>query len=484
MMKKTQISILLLAAMLLAACGETAAPAADGTAPADDTTAPEVTTAADPARVSNLPDKYDLGGYEFRVLKQAQDKIAWSLQTFGVSEENGEVLNDAIYARNQTMTEKYNFTMKEIEIDTLPHATIRSSVMAGDDDYDAALIAANHERSPFDGTYYNVYELPHLELDKVWWKRSMHDAMTLNDRLYVLAGDLIVSEDDGLQILIYNKDMGTDYKISNLYDVVREGKWTIDYRKKLLTEVAADLNADGVTTLDDHIPMFYANNSAVGPYFAAAGALSFTREGDSLVFTGDKPVAYDVFEKMQSIFMDTTISYDWSQYGDALNMMISMFEEKRSLFIDGALHLLRRSLRNMDAEFGVLPLPKLNEEQDKYYGYINVAMCNLMVPASIGDPDKVGFILEALCSASDDITNTYYKTCIEGKYVRDEESIEMLNIASENIVYDLGFLYNWGSISSKIQNDIMFGGGYASLIASGKEAAIAAMEDYMEQIAG
>ena len=115
-MKKTQISILLLAAMLLAACGEAAAPGADGTAPADDTTAPEVTTAADPARVSNLPDKYDLGGYEFRVLKQVQDKIAWSLQTFGVSEENGEVLNDAIYARNQTTMEKYNFTMKKTSL--------------------------------------------------------------------------------------------------------------------------------------------------------------------------------------------------------------------------------------------------------------------------------------------------------------------------------------------------------------------------------
>ena len=31
---------------------------------------------------------------------------------------------------------------------------------------------------------------------------------------------------------------------------------------------------------------------------------------------------------------------------------------------------------------------------------------------------------------------------------------------------------------------MMNGGGYASLIASGKEAALAAMEDYMEQIAG
>jgi len=486
MMKKTQISILLLAAMLLASCGEAAAPGADDTTSAGDTTAPEVTTAVDPARVSNLPDKYDLGGYEFRVLKQAQDKIAWSLQTFGVSEENGEVLNDAIYARNQAMMEKYNFTMKEIEIDTYPHSTVRSSVMAGDDEYDAAFIAITHDRSPFDGTYFNVYDLPHLELDKVWWNHAMQEALTFGGSLYFLSGDLIVSDDDGLQINIYNKALGEDFKFENLYDVVNEGRWTIDYKKKLLTDVSADLNADGKMDTDDRMPMFYANNAAGAPYFASANVQLFTPEGDGLVFTGENERAHALFEKMQAILSDKKYSYEWSQITEALplDVMVAMFDTKQALFIDGALNFVRRSLRNMDADFSILPMPKLDEAQDTYYGYSNSAMTYLMVPATIGDPDKVGFILEALCAASGKITDTYYRTCIEGKYVRDAESIDMMNIAAANIVYDMGFLYNWGSLGNSIQNAMMNGGGYASLIASGKEAAIAAMEDYLEQIAG
>ena len=147
------------------------------------------------------------------MIKQAQDKIAWSLQTFGVSEENGEVLNDAFYARNQAMMEMYNFKMKVIEIDTYPHSTVRSSVMAGDDEYDAAFIAITHDRALFDGTYFNVYDLPHLELDKAWWNQAMQEALTFGGSLYFLSGDLIVSDDDGLQINIYNKALGEDFKI-------------------------------------------------------------------------------------------------------------------------------------------------------------------------------------------------------------------------------------------------------------------------------
>ena len=179
---------------------------------------------------------------------------------------------------------------------------------------------------------------------------------------------------------------------------------------------------------------------------------------------------------MQAILSDKKYSYEWSQITEALplDVMVAMFDTKQALFIDGALNFVRRSFRNMDADFSILPMPKLDEAQDTYYGYSNSAMTYLMVPATIGDPDKVSFILEALCAASGEITDTYYRTCIEGKYVRDAESIDMMNIAAANIVYDMGFLYNWGSLGNSIQNAMMNSGGYASLIASGKEAEVSA----------
>ena len=108
-------------------------------------------------------------------------------------------------------------------------------------------------------------------------------------------------------------------------------------------------------------------------------------------------------------------------------------------------------------------------------------MTHMLIPASIGAPEKTGFVLEALASASGNITNTYYKMCIEGKYVRDAESIEMLTIASRNILFDFGFIYDWGGLKSKLTTALMGSQPYASLLEANKDKAIAEMEKFFEK---
>ena len=142
---------------------------------------------------------------------------------------------------------------------------------------------------------------------------------------------------------------------------------------------------------------------------------------------------------------------------------------------------MRRNLRDLNIDFGVLPMPKLDEDQDGYYNMMNEAMTHIVVPSTITNPDKVGFILEALAANSGDITEAYYETCIESKYARDEESIEMLEIASDNIVFDLGFIYNWGNLALDIRTEIVKASPYASLVAEHKNAAIEEADEYIAQ---
>lgn len=110
--QKTASAILLTAfALTASACGGSAGTSTDQ---------PDTQTTAEPEKV------YNLEGYTLNVAKIAQENIPWVLVSFGVEEENGEILNDTIYARNRNVSEKNNFSISETEISGGTISTIRN----------------------------------------------------------------------------------------------------------------------------------------------------------------------------------------------------------------------------------------------------------------------------------------------------------------------------------------------------------------------
>jgi len=482
---KRLISLSLLSAMTvstvaLAACGEnTVTPSQTDTTIADTTA--EIT---EPVETSSLPDSYDLNGYEFRVIRQNPDKIAWSMPLFAPEEQNGEILNDEFYNRNQRAMEKYNFTISITSLDSDPKSTVRSSVLAGDDEYDMALIAINGEKSAYDGTYYNLYDLPYLDLERSWWNQSLVRDMTINGKLCFMTGDIIICENDAMMMYAYNRSLGDDFKIGNLYDVVREGNWTIDKMYSYMKLVAADLNGDEKYDENDRYGLAYADNAAAAPFFGSTETYLFAGSGNNIVYNSENERAYTVYEKMQSILSDTTMSFDWSKLTNSTaSSLAAMQEKKQILFQNMVLSWVRRNLREVNAEIGLLPMPKLDEHQENYATMINLSCPYVFVPSSVQHPEQVGFILEALAAESKPITETYYHVAMQSKYTRDEESYEMIELAQQNIVYDLGFVFDFGGMSNAIRLGIMTDTPYASLIASYETAAKTALEEMYTKIA-
>lgn len=97
---KRIMALCLFTAVLLTSCGEKSQPDTETSGIKNDDTSTAAAETTDPSRVSDLPEKYDLGDYELTVAKTSPETNFWALGTFAVDEENGEVLNDAIYRRN------------------------------------------------------------------------------------------------------------------------------------------------------------------------------------------------------------------------------------------------------------------------------------------------------------------------------------------------------------------------------------------------
>ena len=90
-------------------CSEPADTTAETSSVSNETTAEttELHYAAD-----YIPDT-DLNGYEFRIVTVQKDVYSITLAA-DASEENGEVINDAIYKRNRIIEDRYNMKFSEI----------------------------------------------------------------------------------------------------------------------------------------------------------------------------------------------------------------------------------------------------------------------------------------------------------------------------------------------------------------------------------
>ena len=481
---KRIMAVCLLTAVLLASCGENSRIDTETSGIENEDTSTAAPETTDPSRISDLPEKYDLGGYELTVAKTSPETNFWALGTFAVDEENGEVLNDAIYRRNLEVTENYNFRITEINFNSNPVDKVNTSVLAGDDEYRLALLELRNVSSTANGNYLNLYDLEWLSPEKVWWDQNIQRDLTIGGRLTMLTGDILVADNDAMMMTMYNRPLADDYKFENLYDAVREGRWTYDLMLGLAKKVSSDLDGNDTWDENDRYGLLYVNNSAAEPYFASSCTYLYRIENGKPEFTGDSERAHELFEMMNKILSDNTIAFDWSRITQNTSAKIAeMIGNKQVLFQNMVLSFVRRNYRDIELDFGLLPLPKFDEEQEKYSTMINLSTPFVFVPASVAEPDKVGFALEALAAASDDITDSYYSVCMESKYTRDAESFEMIKLASENITYDPGFIYDWGGLGTTIRASIMnLGGNYASLIAQNAPASKQAMQDFLEDI--
>ena len=114
-MKKRMITICVLAAMLLscASCGSTET-GNDETTKSGGTDTTVGDTTAEPTEYDKypLPEK-DMEGFNLRFCNYDDSWLTWTIKTLDVEEENGDKLNDAVYARNRRVEEKYNCQITE-----------------------------------------------------------------------------------------------------------------------------------------------------------------------------------------------------------------------------------------------------------------------------------------------------------------------------------------------------------------------------------
>jgi len=493
-MKKIAILLSLLMfinPIAMAACSESTMNAEETTPQASvenpESTASETEEQTDKTVTDMVKEKYvgtDLDGYEYCVLAPGNDKHNYKYVGAGVNEVyaeemNGELINDAIFERNALAMDWINFTITPVwasgDTDSITNQ-LKNEVMAGTTAYDTVLNRMDYlGTSMINGELLNIKNIDTIDTSNLWWDKNIVDTFNVFDnKLYFISGDINIFDDFAVEVIYFNKQLCDDNGLAYPYADVMEGTWTIDKCYQMSKAVERDLNGDGKMVAAQDILGHCENNDHVKHWIYAMGEKSIDLNENS-------ELTINISNERHIQAVDTIFEYMVTrQMTGTANT--TDFTEGRVLFFGDMLGPIHR-LREMEQPFGVIPMPKMNEEQENYGNYVSNGWTTAYaVPmTNIKKADTIGTILEVLCGFSTDtLRSALYDVLFAAKLVRDTESVEMLNIIFSTKAYDWAVDFTWGSNFANLYNNLYSSGTntYASKLRSNKKV----IEKTLDQI--
>ena len=399
-----------------------------------------------------LPDK-TYGGYEFRIT--VADGNLWDCTTAAhVDEETGDTVNDAIYQRNLQVAERYNIKFVQNltpDLETL-RVTFNKSTQADSDDFDLCMLISRHAwAAALNGSVVPVHKLPYLDISQPWYSHDVNSEISINNKLYFAYIDECLNMFENTLCVLFNKKLVDDLAFGDIYSLVNENKWIIDKFFDLAKATSADLNGDGEMTDSDRYGILSQFDMLYPCFWVSSEIKTVSKDTDDLlVFTGDNEKLFNLLDKIyrniydgEKIYFDTfkdkitSFSYQAGDQTQQRRVSASQFESNLGLFYVIGVGQIPK-LRAMETDFGILPFPKYDESQAKYYSRVIDGWINC-VPVTAPDLERTSIIMEALAVESRNITiPAYFETALRTKYARDNESQEMLDIIYAYKTMDIG----------------------------------------------
>ena len=487
-MKRKIVSALLLTALLAGcvSCGNDTGETTDSTnekVPGNDMSdtgmSDEVTTE------EYVYPPLDLDGAVLTILNPT---TTWGFYTdIDREEQTGDALGDKIYERNRKLEEKFNFTLDVVEENMYGiDSKLRSSVMADDAAYDVALGSSKLNVSLIsDGLVYDLYDIPEINLGKPWWDQSVVNDATFEGSLFFALCDVSMFAFECTWGTYFNKDILAKNQLDTPYDLVREGKWTFDRLGEYM-KAGASLNGDQSFTWDADGSAVYGLSSYYE--FAHIGIIACgetyisTDKSGTPYFSLEENRFYDVVAKLASLFGSEGEYLSINL--DSPNNYFAAFQNSRSMMMAGELKEIQ-NLRGADIDFGIVPLPKYDEEQKFYRSPVTSVVPVCMIPVTNAETAVTGVILDALAYESyRDVLPVFYEVNLSQKGLRDDDSIEMLGLIRDDRIFDVGDAYGWTTeVREGIRKVIDSGdANVASIIASLKPSVEEKISATMELI--
>ncbi len=289
-----------------------------------------------------------------------------------------------------------------------------------------------------------------MDIEGEWWDAGTA-SFVLEEGVYFMSGSINIADDNVTYALIFNKELYKKYaaKIANPYQTVRDWEWTLDYFNQIIQGISAD-NGDG--TWNEKDTYGFITTWEYGNTFFLGSDLRYVINDENV----DEPTLYldtgsrmeralKVLELSSAIYHNNNATY-MSPAGQE-NLGLAAFKENRGLFYSEVVSYLSTLTKEMETEFGVLPVPKYDKAQEFYRTWTHESGSTFSAVNSIKEnkKDDVGLLMTALALMSHQhLKPAYYDIMLTSRNVTDVDSAEMLDLIFQNRVYDMGFYFELG----------------------------------------
>ena len=395
----------------------------------------------------------DHKGATYRILNVADP--LWSMVTCLDPEDTTDEVRHNIYTRNQKVKNYMNCDLDEQTgngIEYQMNATLEESIRAGTEatKFNAAFMPLYHSNTMVPSGYYRcLNDIDTLKLDQDYWDQTMIETTSIEGKNYFVTGDVHMMAFESMWCLFFNKDMMNDMNMDLPYQLVKDGDWTFDkfteYCKK-----AMNLNGDSSYSLDSENAIFgcVSFRDVISKMILGLGGDFVKKNNDEVVLNIEDKSFISVCQTIEE-FLNTDGAFLMAAddiVKDKEHYYENYFTNNQCLFLGAEIKAAqgyRTSIQ--DWEFGIVPLPK-NGTDDSYRSTSTYQTAALTVPSNNSDDEakNVCNVIDALGFESDKmVIQPYFERTVEQKGLKDEESIDMLNIIRNNRTYDMGAAYNW-----------------------------------------
>jgi len=432
---KRLISLLLLMLLALnaAACKE--APEDKGAA--DQTQSSQTTAEETEAPEVPGPAKTDLEGYSLRIIT-----TSWINCDKMISAEsiNGEIINDTMFDAQSRVMNDYNCSYDVLVFGHPNDVTgnIRKTVQAQSDEYD---ISYSHDNmtvaDAVAGNYLNLRDCDVFNFDAPWWNKDTLENFTVGGQMYFASNYLTYGPLYLGCALFYNKDLAANYQVEIPYEDIFNGNWYMDDLISMAKAAHHDLNGDNKITLGEDQIGFITSDAGMVNFRVSMGSKLMGKDSEGYL-TADinEEHSLDMLASFEQLMEYGADSKDNSEYG------AGYFKNGNVLFDYLQVRTIPETIQHSDIRYGVLPAPKLNEQQENYISGAFDVYWGMPITA-YANSEKIATILEATahnCYYS--VLPAVYESVMKVKFSESLTDSEMFDLIRNSMCVDAAYAFN------------------------------------------
>ncbi|MBE6634186.1 MAG: hypothetical protein E7620_07605 [Ruminococcaceae bacterium] len=339
------------------------------------------------------PQDYDA---DFNVLLNNSEGAFNMATDFYAEESSSDIVSQQILARNHACEEYLNIT---INYNREPGnwnsgmpAKIYNLVSGGSSEYDMVVMGLNTGiMGGYVDIYQNVLDMESVNPSHSWWVQEMGEMVSINDRLIFLTGDACLSTYAYLGCVFANLTVANRYNIlpegSDLFQLVKDGDWTMETFYTLLNKVRAVSSDDGITINPSVDTFGWANVQTSVRVMWSSCELNLVERQEDGTFALRESLddrILNFIEDVRTVYHEgSTFHFTAAQTQTA----IDAFVNDRCLFTSFFVYMAQDfTANNITSYFAILPLPKYDSNQTDYIS-TNISAYNaLFFPRTIKDP--------------------------------------------------------------------------------------------------